>query len=447
MNSIDRGSGDPVVVIGGGFSGLSAALELAKSGIPVTVLEADSTPAGLAGTFDVNGQRVEKFYHHWFTNDAHIIDLVNELGVTDQVIHRPTRTGLYFANTTFRLSRPLDVLKFKPLAMIDRIRLGLLVLKARKVKDWRQLEGVTAAEWLIQLAGPKVYEVVWEPLLKGKFGSVADEISAVWFWNKLKLRGGSRGKGGGEVLAYYRGGFAALADRMAERIIQLGGHVECNARVTGITSAGGAVTGVVAGDRVFPARAVIATPALPIIADLLKGHVAEAFSASLGKIRYLANICLVLGLDRSLSDTYWLNVNDPQFPYVGVIEHTNFEPAASYGGRHIVYLSKYLPEDAELYRMRDADVLAFSLPHLKRMFPKFDKSWVKEHHVWRARYAQPIVERHYGAMIPPAGTPLSGFHIATMAQVYPEDRGTNYAVREGRAIGRDVARSLGESPR
>jgi protoporphyrinogen oxidase len=191
------------------------------------------------------------------------------------------------------------------------------------------------------------------------------------------------------------------------------------------------------------ADAVIATPALPIVARLVAPHVAPEYVASLTRIRYLANLCVVLELDRSLSDVYWLNVNDPGFPFVGVIEHTNFEPSASYGGRHLVYLSRYLPETATLYRMGDDDVVAFCLPHLRRMFPRFADDWVRAAHVWRARYAQPLVERHYGSLIPPTRTPLDGLFLSTMAQVYPEDRGTNYAIREGRKVGALVAETVG----
>jgi len=431
-----------VVVIGAGFTGLSAAWELARRGAQVTVLEADPEVGGLAGTFEVQGERLEKFYHHWFTNDEHVNDLVKELGVADRVIYRPTRTGMYFANTVFRMSSPMDVLKFTPLRFLDRLRLGILALRARGVKDWKPLEALTAEEWLIRLGGPEVFRVVWEPLLKGKFGPFASSISAVWFWNKLKLRGGSRDKTGAEMLAYYRGGFAALADQLAEEVTRLGGVIHTNRRATGLRVRDGAVTGVETPSGTVAADAVLATTSLPIFADLVAPHADDRYVASLRAIDYLANVCLVLELDRSLSSTYWLNVNDPGFPFVGVIEHTNFEPASTYGGRHIIYLSKYLPEDAELFRMTDDEVLDYCVPYLERMFPDFRRSWILAAHVWRARFSQPIVTRHYSAMIPREDTPVGGLHLTTMAQVYPEDRGTNYAIREGRRVGVRLAEQL-----
>lgn len=432
-----------VAIVGGGFTGLSAAYELTKLGHNVTVVERDEALGGLAGSFRLGDTWLEKFYHHWFNHDVHVMQLVEELGAANQVLLRPTRTGMYYGNKFFKLSSPLDVLRFTPLGWMDRIRLGLLVLKARAVKDWRQLEHLTAAEWLKQMAGDEVYRVVWEPLLTGKFGPYAQEISAVWFWKKLVLRGGSRGGKGAEVLAYYKGGFAALAGRLAAEIERAGGRILTGTSVDSLAVAGGRVTGIRCPEETIEADEVLLTPALPIAARLLEPHVDSAYVERLRQVKYLANICHVLILDRSLSDTYWLNVNDPSFPYVGVIEHTNFEPPTSYGGRHVVYLSKYLPETDELYRMDDDAVLDFSIEHVRRMFPEFSRDWIKQSCVWRARYAQPIVTRHYSQIVPDAQTPLEGCRIATMAQIYPEDRGTNYAIRDGRQVAREIADAPG----
>jgi protoporphyrinogen oxidase len=441
------GSARPhVAVIGAGFGGLAAAWELVRRGLRVTVCEADEDVGGLAGSFRVGDTRLEKFYHHWFTSDTHVLELARELGTADQVLHRPTRTGMYYAHRLFRLSTPGDLLRFTPLSLAGRLRLGLLTLRARRVRDWRQLEHLTAEEWLRRLGGTEVYDVVWRPLLEGKFGVHAREVSAVWFWNKLKLRGGSRGQGGREVLAYYRGGFAALAERLAGEICRAGGRIRLESRVSGLLVRGDRVVGVRTAHGPVPADAVLATPALPVVADLVEPHADPEYTASLRRIRYLANICIVLELDRSLSDTYWLNVNDPSFPFVAVIEHTNFEPASTYTGRRLVYLSRYLPETDELYGRDDAQVVCYCLGHLQRMFPALRPEWVRAAHVWRARYAQPIVVRHYGDLIPAMKTPLPGLFLSSMAQVYPEDRGTNYAIREGRRAARVIAESLATAP-
>ncbi len=427
------------LVIGAGFTGLAAARDLARAGQRVTVVEAEDFPGGLAGSFATEGAPLDKFYHHWFTSDHEIMALVDELGLADQITVQPTLTGVYLNNTTYRLSTPLDLLRFPALGLIDRLRLGLLALRVRRVRDWRALETLTAADWLRALGGERVFRVMWEPLLRGKFGHHAEEVSAVWFWNKLKLRGGSRGKAGEERLAYVRGSFARVAEALVDDIRDAGGTVRLSSPVARLERRGGrwiadGPWGEVAADR------VIATPALPVVADMIAAWADPAYLAQLRAIPWLANLCLVLELDRPLGSTYWLNVNDPDFPFVGVIEHTRFQDAAQYGGRHVVYLSKYLPAEDRLYRMTDDQVLAFALPHLQRMFPAFRPAWVQRAHVWRAPWAQPVVGRQYSALIPAEDGPLPGLHLCSMAQIYPEDRGTNHAVREGRRI---AARLIG----
>lgn len=425
-----------VVVVGAGFTGLTAALELRKAGCRVTLIEREECVGGLASGFSVGGTTLERFYHHWFNNDVHVTDLVHELGLSDHLIERRTRTGMYYANSLFRLSKPMDLLSFKPLPLVDRVRLAALVFQARAVRDWRELEGITAREWLLSLCGRKVYEVIWEPLMRGKFGELANEISAVWLWNKLCLRGGSRDRSGAEVLLYYRGGFAALAAAFSEHLREAAVEIRTGCSALGIETSAQEVQAVLTNHGRIACDAAVFTTPLPITGGLLGGHVSPEEAKVFQRIRHLANICLVLRLDRSLGDLYWINVNDPSFPFVGVIEHTNFEPAQTYDGEHIVYLSRYLPATDATYAMNDGDYLRFALPYLKRMFPAFQEAWIKHFHVWRAEYAQPVVERNYSQMIPPAQTSVRNAFVASMAQIYPEDRGTNYAIRSGREIAR-----------
>jgi protoporphyrinogen oxidase len=432
-----------VVVVGGGFTGLAAAYQLCLEGISVTVVEQAMETGGLAASFTVaSGQKLECFYHHWFTSDSHVMTLIRELAATDEVILRQTRTGVYYAKTIFRLASPLDLLRFSALSLPNRIRLGWLAVRARMVRDWHHLDNISAETWLKSLGGDVVYKVVWEPLLRGKFGDLAPEVSAVWIWNKLKLRGGSRGKDGGEQLAYFRGGFSALVLCMEQAIKSRGGRVVTDTTVTNLQVSNGKVNAVVTDKGTLTADAVIVTPAFPLISKLLAEHVSDSYLQSFAGVKYLANVCLILELDRSLSETYWLNVNDPTFPFVGVIEHTNFEPASSYGGRAIVYLSRYLPAEDNYYCLSDSATLEHCLPYIQSMFPAFKREWVLNHHVWRARYAQPVVTRGYSANIPARHSPIEGVYVASMAQIYPEDRGTNYAVREGRETAKLVATLL-----
>ena len=427
------------VVVGAGYTGLAAAFTLAKAGKTVCVVEADETPGGLAGTFRFSdGVVIEKFYHHWFNNDVFVPELVREIGHEEDIITLPSRNGMYFNGRIWNLSTPLDLIRFTPLSLFERIRLGSLVFRVRSVKDWKQIEHLSVREWLEPMVGEKVYRVVWEPLISAKFSQYADDVSAAWFWKKLALRGSTRNSKGAEELAYFRGGFGRLADLIVAEVEKMGGTFLFNQPVTGVKAEQGKVTAVKLGDREVAGRQFVFTPAFPLIANIFDGVAAADWLERLRRVHYLANMCLVLRLDRSLSDTYWLNVNDPGFPFVGVIEHTNFDSPENYAGSKIAYLSRYLPVEDPVWSYTDDDYADFALVHLKRMFPEFDRSWILDYRVWRTQYGQPVTERDYSRYVPKSETPFDNALIATMAQVYPEDRGTNYAIREGRKVARQV---------
>jgi protoporphyrinogen oxidase len=432
-----------VVIVGAGFTGLASGYVLAKKGHKVLILDSDSAPGGLAGTFAFSdGVRLEKFYHHWFNNDVFVPELVEELGLKGDVITLPTNTGMYFNGRLWKLSTPLDLLKFTALPLIDRIRLGLIVFQVRRIKDWHSIEHLSIREWLESLAGKRVYDVVWKPLVESKFSVYADAVNAVWMWKKLVLRGSTRNDKGGEELAYFKGGFGRLADALVEAIKKHGGEVRFNTRVTGAVADGAKLSHLTTTAGDVTAKQYLLTPAFPIIANILQDAALPDWIASLRRVKYLANMCLVLRLKNSLSKTYWLNVNDPGFPFVGVIEHTNFDLPENYKGTHIAFLSRYLAKEDPVWGYDNEQYFEFALEHLKRMFPDLDRSWVVDYKVWRADFAQPITERNYSQYVPGRSTPFGNVLISTMAQIYPEDRGTNYAIREGRDVAKDVSAAL-----
>lgn len=424
-----------IVIIGAGFTGLTAAYVLAKQGKKVRVIEADSSAGGLAGTFEfADGVRLEKFYHHWFNNDLYVPELVDELGMQGDVITLPSRTGMYYNGRMWKLSTPMDLLRFTALSFINRIRLGLLVYQVRMVKDWRSIEHLSIREWLESLCGKKVYQIVWEPLIQSKFSLFAEDVNAVWFWKKLVLRGSTRDKKGGEELAYFKGGFGRLAEAMVDAIEKVGGLVTFNEKVQTVTVEGEHLTSLSTDQGEVTGKQFLFTPSFPIIADIFEGKAKPEWLQALRRVKYLGNLCLVLRLKQSLSEIYWTNVNDPGFPFVGVIEHTNFDSPENYNGSRIAFLSRYLAVEDPLWNYSDEEYLDFALQHLKRMFPEVDRSWIIEYKLWRAEYAQPVTERHYSTYVPGSETPYKNALISTMAQIYPEDRGTNYAIREGRRV-------------
>jgi len=431
-----------VAIVGGGFTGLSAAFDLSRAGCEVTVFEHDADIGGLAGTFEISpGIRVEKFYHHWFTSDVDVLNLIDELGLSHLKKYVSSNTGLYFTNSIFRLASPFDLLKFNPIPLIDRIRTGFMALLARRIERWLPLEDISAEEWLIKYGGKKAYEVIWRPLMLGKFGVEASNVSAVWMWNKLKLRGSSRNSKGGESLVYFGGSFGALTDGIRTALEREGVTINTSTSVSRVLVENGRAIGVETSSGTHRADVVLATVALPQFLDMTPA-LPNDYVERCRQIRFLGNSCLVLRLNRSLSSTYWLNVADPTFPFVGIIEHTNLDSKDNYNGDHIVYLSKYLRTSEKLFSLTPDEMYEYCEPFIQRIFPEFNRSWVKSHHVWKAHYSQPVITKHYSKLIPGFQTPIDSLWLSTMAQIYPEDRGTNYAVRYGRRVAREIVTSL-----
>ena len=423
-----------ITIVGAGFTGLTLGIYLIKKNYRVKILESSSEIGGLASTFKLEkGQELEKFYHHWFNNDIHILNLIKELNLEENIKVNFSKTGLYYANNFFKLSSPLDLLRFKPLNLIQRIRLGLLALRVKFISNWMLLEKKSAEDWLIELGGKRVFEIVWKPLLEGKFGSYSKEISAVWFWNKLKLRGGSRGEKGKEELLFYKGGFKELINSMAKEIKNKGGHIQLEYPVKKIEQIGNLwlLNEEIQTDK------IIITTAIPIYKKLIEPWADKNYLRGLNKIKYIGNVCLILELSKSLSDTYWLNVNDSSFPFVGLIEHTNFEQKENYNGNHIVYLSKYIQTASTLYNLTKEEFFDYSIPFIQKMFPEFEENWVVNYHLWKAEYSQPIVTKEYSNIKPEMKTPYDGLFLCSMAQIYPEDRGTNYAVKYAKKLFND----------
>ena len=152
--------------------------------------------------------------------------------------------------------------------------------------------------------------MVWEPLIRSKFSVYADAVNAVWFWRSLSCAAAPR-REGREQLAYFKGGFGALAQEITEAILRAGGEIRYGTPVTGIQRDPNTVEALTTSRGEVHARRFVFTPAFPIVADIFDGQADAGWVAQLRRVRYLRNVCLVLQLDRSLSDTYWLIVNDP----------------------------------------------------------------------------------------------------------------------------------------
>ena len=425
-----------VGIIGGGMAGLAAAYELTKQGHFAEVFEVAPFLGGQASTFEVHGGQLERGYHHLFISDTSITELIHELGLGDKLEWLQSSVGFYHGGKVWDFASPKDLLLFKPLPLLDRIRVGLWTFILQKTKSYQRFEGVTAAAWLTSHMGKKGYEVIWEPLLRGKFGDFHDKIGMTWIWNKVTLRVASR-KGAGQVerLGYPMGSFGEVIAVLADRIIQQGGQLHTSSSVAKIVRTGDTTTtlDVQIGNGSSEQReydAVIATTPSYVFAKLAP-QMPDEYKEKLEGINYLSAVLMVLVMDRPFTEKYWMNIADPDMPFVALIEHTNIINKELYGGKHILYISNYPSRDSDMYKMSPDNLMDLFVPHLQKINPDFDRSWVLEYHHHKLDGAQPIVGINYGDGIPDHRTPLKGLYLANTTQIYPEDRGTNYSVRMG----------------
>jgi protoporphyrinogen oxidase len=433
-------------IIGGGYAGLTAAYELQKRGYAVTVLEKCSTWGGQAATLPLLGTHIEYFYHHLFGSDTHILGLMDELGIGDQLRWIESKVGWFANGRIYDLVTPLDLIRFRPVNLVNRIKLGLMYLYLPRVNDWQRLEQITARDWILRYMGQEIYDKFWGPLLRGKFGDQADQVSMTWLWGKIKVRGTSRqGASAKETLAYPLGSFEIITQALVGRLRAGGADLRLDQEVTGLVTDPGdprRVTGVVTKTETLPFDAVIATVPGYTFLEMAPPSLDEAYAALLRSVRYQAALVVLLVSQHSLSRIYWMNIADRTMPFVGVIEHTNYVPPSTYEGRHLIYVSNYVERDDPRFRMTASELFDLYEPHLKRINPAFDASWIEQKVVLRDPAGQPVITCNYSQRIPDHRTPLQGLYLANTLQIYPEDRGTNYSVRLGQAISRIVDEDL-----
>ncbi len=429
-------------IVGAGFTGLSAAYYLLKSGHSITLFEKDAYPGGLAIGFKParHGKRgvaggengwdwtLEKHYHHWFTNDKHVLNLAKEIN-HNVIIKRP-KTSIYVDGQIYQFDSPKEVILFPKISIVDRLRMGLVISFLKIDPLWKPLEKINATKFLPRTMGKKSYKMVWEPLFNNKFGPFANDVSLAWFWARIVKRT--------PKLAYPEGGFLNFANHLVKVIEKKGGTVFFNTDVVELSSNGKPQIKYKQTEnlkfKIENFDAVVIT--LPSFLFLrIAPQLPEGYKQKFAKLRGLGATNLVLRLNKPFfsDDTYWLNVCDETSPIMAIVEHTNFMDRKNYNNEYLVYLGNYLPHDSKRFDLDKNQTLKLFDPFLKKLNPNYKKSLIG-YELFKAPFAQPIIPTNYSKMIPPFETPLKKVYLANIEQVYPWDRGTNYAVELGEKI-------------
>ncbi len=409
-------------MVGGGISGLSAAYFLAKQGHKVTVFERDAAVGGLASSFDFGGAFIEKYYHFICLGDQDLIALCEELGLGPKLSWRDSKMSFYYGGKLYPFGTPLDLLRFKPVSVLGRIRFGFNIIYARSISYWQALEGEAASAWLTRHIGKRAYDVIWKPLLKIKFGEYADEVSASWMWHRIHRVAKSRRKFlQREMLGYLVGGSKMLFDRLTERIRQMGGEVRTSSPVTSVIVQGNEAKGVRCDGRELRFDRVVSTLALPLVCRLLPDECA-GYRNELARIKYIGVVCMTLKLSHPLTDSFWVNINDARISFNGVIEYTNLNPRPDLKGSKIAYIPYYLATTNERYAYADEALLTEYSSALRLVSPEFSRGSIQDWRVFRDPYAQAVCTTHFSEVIPDQRTPVKGFYIIDSTQLYPSDR-------------------------
>ncbi|HVF69396.1 MAG TPA: NAD(P)/FAD-dependent oxidoreductase [Xanthomonadales bacterium] len=406
-----------IAIIGAGFTGLTAALRLTNAGHDVTIFEKEDKVGGLAVGFKRDNWEwsLEKHYHHWFANDSHAINLIKEMGLGQDLFFKKPRTDVFINEKIYPLNSAFDILRLSPLSFISRIKLGAvsLMLKAIPPQMAVNFEKTTARDWIRRYYGQEVWQKIWKPLLNGKFGPYAEKVNMAWFWARIYKRTFS--------LGYLGGGYQRLSEKIAEKVRANGAEIKL-----GTSFDPKLVSGF---DKV-----IVTTP-LAVFVKMFP-DLPEEYKNKINQIPHLhAFNMLVVTKKKFLKKSYWLNVSDSEFPFVGVVQHTNFVDKSHYGGQNLMWLVNYLPLDHPFLKMEKEEIFKKFKPFLERINPDYDlKENVIDYEMFLGPYAQPVFPVNYSKIKPDFITPIKNVYLANMDMVYPWDRGTNYAIEMGEKV-------------
>jgi protoporphyrinogen oxidase len=408
---------------------------LSQKGVDVEIFEASPMLGGLAGPLTLeDGTTVDRYYHAILSSDGHLRQLCEELGIANQLRFHETRMGFFYKGKIHSMNNVIEFLRFPPLGWIDRFRLGLTVLYAQFIRDWKRLESISVEKWLVNLGGRTAFKNIWLPMLKAKFDGGFDNTPATYIWARLvRMKSTRSGASQKEEAGHLIGGYITLIQAMAEKIKAAGGKIHLQKPVSKIMIENNEARGLLINGETHSFDLIISTVQPPILQHMIPDATRE-YQDFLTKTRYLGIICPILVLDRPLTGYWTLNLTDDSVPFTGVIETTSYIDPQYAGGHHLVYLPKYTAPDSPLQKMTDEEIKMIWLNQLELMFPQFDRNWIRYFLVQRARYVEPLHPLNGTDLIPSTYAPIDNLYLATNAQIYPTLTNGESVSRKAREI-------------
>ena len=450
MEKPSRHQKETIAVIGGGMTGITAAMKLAESGrYEVTLFEKADKLGGLSSSYTWEDITWDRFYHVVLSTDTVMLDFLNELKLVDQLLWTETRSGFYGQRRLVSMSSTMDFIRFPFMTMWQKFRMALGILYSGRIKDPDRLDKIYVREWLTRVFGRRVYENIWEPLLRSKLGDAREKMSGAFIWATINRLYGARGSGGSkkELMGHVKGGYAAILDAAEKKLNQLGVDICIGSPIDRIDSLKKLPTTefsrkllLFSGKQSLSFDKVLLTIDCPEVIKILRieGGSMGPYWEKVFDVSYMGVICLFLVIRHSLSPYYVINLLDKDLPFTGIVEVTNVVDSSCLGGRHIVYLPKYVTHDDQLNNQSDQMIIDLFIKQLKRVFPMLDNSAILHCRVLRDRYVQPIQKLNSLNRTIGYQTPVPNLYLCNTSMIHNSTLNNNAVIKNADAVVRTI---------
>lgn len=403
-------------VVGGGFLGITLALRLRQAGHQVTLIESAPEFGGLAAPWQIGDITWDKHYHVTLMSDLRTRALLEECGLESDMQWVETRTGFFTGGKLYSMSNTLEFLKFPPLRLIDKFRLGATIFYASKIKSPEKLEKINVCDWLRRLSGRNTFEKIWRPLLRAKLGPNYDRVSASFIWAIIARMYAARNSGlKKEMFGYLPGGYARFLDALGALLESEGVRLEAGTPVRSITADPKTGKQLINGEWSFD-QVAVTLPARPAL-DICGEQLGTAELAQHQAIEYQGIICASAILRKPVAGYYVTNITDPA-PFTAVIEMTALVDPQHLDGNHLIYLPKYVPrDDEENFAKSDGEIRAEFTAALLKMYPHLAAEDITAFKISRARDVLALATENYSQNLPPITTQAGNLHLVNSSHI------------------------------